>query len=60
MAGAGFALDVGEVTERFSAGEAARLVSAGYAVPVAEQKIERAVAHPAREKREKPRKAKEA
>lgn len=53
MAGADFALNAGEETERFSASEAARLVAAGYAVPVAEQKIERAVKPAFRETRKK-------
>jgi hypothetical protein len=51
MAGRDFALSPGEETERFTGAEAERIVAAGYAVPVAEPKIERAVAKPAREKR---------
>jgi hypothetical protein len=37
----------------FPQGEALRLISAGYAVPVAEQKIERADATPVSERRSK-------
>lgn len=51
MAGADFALNAGEETERFGAAEAQRLIAAGYAAPVAEIKIERAVKSQAREKR---------
>ncbi|MGN6773493.1 MAG: hypothetical protein ACTHJQ_27145 [Rhizobiaceae bacterium] len=51
MAGANFALSVNEETERFPDEEAARLIAAGYAVPVAEPKTERAVKQPAPEKR---------
>jgi len=51
MAGVGFALSVHEETERFSDDEATSLIAAGYAVPVAEPKIERAVKQPAPEKR---------
>ena len=51
MAGANFALSVNEETERFSDAEATRLIAAGYAAPVTEQKTERAVKQPAPEKR---------
>ncbi|MGE8143056.1 hypothetical protein ACQKOE_13860 [Novosphingobium sp. NPDC080210] len=51
MAGADFALDAGQETERFGDAEALRLVNAGYAVPAAGPVIERAVKSPAREKR---------
>lgn len=51
MAGVGFALSVNEETERFSGDEAKSLIEAGYAVPVAEPKAERAVKPVAPEKR---------
>ncbi|MGB3898346.1 MAG: hypothetical protein WA973_07300 [Mesorhizobium sp.] len=51
MAGAEFALSVNEETDRFSDTEAARLIDAGFAVPVAEPKAERAVKQSAPEKR---------
>ena len=51
LAGADFALSHGDVTERFGGAEASRLIAAGYAEPVTEDKVERAVARPAREKR---------
>lgn len=43
IAGADFSLSPGDVTERFSDKEATRMVEAGFAVPDAEQKVERAV-----------------
>jgi hypothetical protein len=51
MAGTDFALAPGDRTERFNDGEAIRLIEAGYAMPVAEDKIERAAKKPAAEKR---------
>ena len=51
MAGADFALNAGEETERFTGAEATRIIAAGYAVPVAEPTIERAVKSPAKERR---------
>lgn len=51
LAGTDFALSPGEETERFSGKEAERLIEAGYAAPVAEQKSERAVKAQAPEKR---------
>ena len=51
MAGVDFALSPGEETERFGAKEAQRLVDAGYAVPVAEDKRETTTRKPAPEKR---------
>jgi hypothetical protein len=51
IAGAGFALSAGDETERFSDGEAVRLVESGAAVPVSEQAIERTVKADARETR---------
>lgn len=52
FAGSDFALSPGEVTERFTPNEGWRLVEAGFAVPVDEQPIEKAVKKtPAREKR---------
>lgn len=51
MAGIDFALDHGAETTRFSEAEALRLIAAGYAVPVVEPVLERAVAKPAAERR---------
>lgn len=51
IAGAGFSLSPDEETERFSDSEAIRLIEAGFAIPVSEQKTERAVKQPAPEKR---------
>lgn len=42
-AGVDFALSPGDETDRFSDKEAARMIEAGQAVPVAETKVERAV-----------------
>ncbi|MFG1432343.1 hypothetical protein V5F44_11150 [Xanthobacter sp. V2C-8] len=42
IAGPDFALSSGDETERFGDAEAARLVAAGYAIPIAEPKVERA------------------
>lgn len=43
LAGADFALSPDEETDRFGDDEARRLIKAGYALPVVEQKVERAV-----------------
>lgn len=43
VAGADFALSPGEETDRFSDGEAQRMVAAGSAVPVIATRVERAV-----------------
>lgn len=43
IAGVDFALAVGEETTRFPDPEALRMIAAGYAVPVAEPVLERAV-----------------
>lgn len=51
IAGTGFSLSPDDETERFSESEAIRLIDAGFAVPVSEQKTERAVKQPAPEKR---------
>ncbi len=51
MAGADFALSVNEETDRFSGDEAQSLIDAGYAVPVAEKKTERATKQQAPETR---------
>ena len=51
LAGADFALSPQEETDRFGDAEAARLVEAGYAVPVVEETVERAVKTRAAEKR---------
>lgn len=50
IAGVDFALDVGAETDRFADAEAIRLIEAGFAQPVVEPEIERAVKK-AREKR---------
>lgn len=52
LAGNEYALSPGDERE-FPDKEAIRLIDAGYAVPVAEEKTERAVAQPATEKRKK-------
>lgn len=51
LAGADFALSPQEETDRFGDVEAQRLVEAGYAVPVADETVERAVKPRAAEKR---------
>lgn len=51
LAGDDFALAPGDETDRFEADEASRLVEAGYAVPVVQEKVERAVKKPASETR---------
>jgi hypothetical protein len=51
MAGADFALNVGDETERFPDKEAARMIEAGYAVPVSDPTMERTTKKAAPEKR---------
>ena len=51
LAGADFALAQGDETDRFEADEARRLVEAGYAAPVVQEKVERTVNKPASETR---------
>lgn len=51
FAGLDFTVSANEETERFSEAEAVRMIEAGYAVPVAETKAERAISNPAPEKR---------
>jgi hypothetical protein len=51
IAGADFVVNPGEETERFSGDEASRLVAAGYAVPVSDEIVERAVKPVAAERR---------
>ncbi|HYE49583.1 MAG TPA: hypothetical protein VEB20_08330 [Azospirillaceae bacterium] len=51
MSGADFTLAPGDETERFTGAEAGRLIAAGYAVPVTEPEVERAVKKPAKERR---------
>lgn len=51
FAGTDFTVSANEETERFSEAEAVRMIEAGYAVPVAAPKVERAVKMPAPEKR---------
>jgi hypothetical protein len=58
IAGANVALSAGDETERFSEAEAARLIEAGFAVPVVEKAMERAVTAPAPETRRVGRSAK--
>ncbi|MBN8958576.1 MAG: hypothetical protein J0H17_18725 [Rhizobiales bacterium] len=58
IAGSGFALGAGDETENFSDAEAVRLIEAGFAVPVVEKTMERAVAAPAPETRRAGRSAK--
>ena len=53
VCGPEYSLDAGEITERFDNAEAIRFIEAGFAVPVADEKIERAVKSPAVEKRVK-------
>ena len=54
MAGDRFSLSAGDETEVFDDADAKRLIEAGYAVPVAAPKVERAtVAAPAKETRKK-------
>lgn len=52
LAGDDFALAPGDETDRFEGDEAQRLIQSGYAVPVVEEKVERAVKKPAGEKRD--------
>jgi hypothetical protein len=51
IAGERFSVAPGEETERFSGDEATRLVAAGYAVPVSDEIVERAVKAIAPERR---------
>lgn len=51
IAGADFVLSPGDETNRFTTAEAARMIAAGFAAPVAEPEVERAVQHPVAEKR---------
>lgn len=51
FSGVDFSLSPGDETEAFSAKEAARMIEAGFAVPAAEQPIEKAEKKPSREKR---------
>lgn len=53
MAGSDFALSPDDVTDRFSADEAGRLIEAGFAAPAADAPTEKAVKNPAPEKRGK-------
>ncbi|MDW9594536.1 hypothetical protein GOA63_20250 [Sinorhizobium meliloti] len=52
LAGNEYSLSPGDERD-FTKAEAIRLIDAGFAVPVAEEKTERAVAQPATEKRKK-------
>lgn len=51
FAGADFSLSPGDETDRFSDGEAVRMIEAGYAVPVAGDEAETATKPPAAETR---------
>ena len=51
MVSGNFSLNAGEETERFDNDEAIRIIEAGFAVPVDQKPIERAVKKPAEEKR---------
>jgi len=51
MAGLDFSLAPNEETTRFDGKEAERLIEAGYAVPAAGEKVERATRKPAAETR---------
>ena len=51
IAGSEYALQPGDVTDRFPDAEAIRLIERGYAVPVSEPETERAVKQPAPETR---------
>jgi len=51
IVGPEYALNAGDITDRFDNAEAIRFIEAGFAVPVTEAKIERAVSAPATEKR---------
>jgi len=52
MAGADFSLSPGQETDRFSGAEAQRFIDTGIAVPVNDEKQERAARRPAPEKRD--------
>lgn len=51
LAGPEYALDAGQETDRFDDAEARRLIEAGYAVPVPEKRVERAVPRAIKETR---------
>lgn len=51
FSGVDFSLSPGDETDAFSSEEAARMIEAGFAVPVTEQPVEKAEKKPAREKR---------
>ncbi|WP_198521645.1 hypothetical protein [Rhizobium sullae] len=59
LAGNEYALSPGDERD-FPQDEAIRLIEAGFALPVAEEEIERAVSEPAQERRGKKPKAREA
>lgn len=56
IAGADFSLSPNDVTERFTASEAVRLIERGFAVPVSEVAVETAALEVAPEKRAKRKK----
>jgi hypothetical protein len=51
FSGSDFSVSPQEETDRFSDAEAIRMIEAGYAVPIEETRIEKAIKKPAREKR---------
>ncbi len=51
MAGAEYTLSVGDETDRFEDAEAIRLIEAGYAAPLDEKPVERAIKKRSPEKR---------
>lgn len=53
LCGPEYSLNAGDETDRFDNSEAIRFIEAGFAVPVAEAKIERAEKKPVFEKRAK-------
>jgi hypothetical protein len=53
LAGPDYSLNVGDETDQFDSAEAIRFIEAGFAVPVSETEIERAIKKPAMEKRVK-------
>jgi len=57
VAGVGFDLGPGDVTERFEGREAQSMLTRGYAVPDDGEHVERAVMAPAPEKRQRQRKS---
>ena len=59
LAGVNHAFSPGDETDQFSEAEAIRLIERGYAVPVPDSKVERAVEPKPAERRNSPRRKKE-